>query len=81
MAILGCTSPFGRNKSTICTDKEKSIQALDIFENLTIYNVTYANNRCPESCSYQMTTFGNVMNPFKGEPNQGHLSLKFQNLL
>ena len=81
MALLGCTSPYGRNKSSICTDKEKSTLAYDLFENLTLNNLTDANNRCPKSCTYQMTSFSSFLKEDNGDPDQGKLYLKFQRFI
>ena len=81
MALLGCTSPYGRNKSSICTDKEKSTLAYDLFENLTFNNLTDANNRCPKSCTYQMTSFSSFLKEDNGDPDQGYLYLKFQRFI
>ena len=81
MALLGCTSPYGRNKSSICTDKEKSTLAYDLFENLTLNNLTDANNRCPKSCTYQMTSFSSFLKEDNGDPDQGSLNLKFQRFI
>ena len=81
MALLGCTSPYGRNKSSICTDKEKSTLAYDLFENLTLNNLTDANNRCPKSCTYQMTSFSSFLKEDNGDPDQGYLYLKFQRFI
>ena len=81
MALLGCTSPYGRNKSSICTDKEKSTLAYDLFENLTLNNLTDANNRCPKSCTYQMTSFSSFLKEDNGDPDQGSLYLKFQRFI
>ena len=81
MALLGCTSPYGRNKSSICTDKEKSTLAYDLFENLTFNNLMDANNRCPKSCTYQMTSFSSFLKEDNGDPDQGYLYLKFQRFI
>ena len=81
MALLGCTSPYGRNKSSICTDKEKSTLAYDLFENLTLNNLTDANNRCPKSCTYQMTSFSSFLKEDNGNPDHGYLYLKFQRFI
>ena len=81
MTLLGCTSPYGRNKSSICTDKEKSTLAYDLFENLTLNNLTDANNRCPKSCTYQMTSFSSFLKEDNGDPDQGYLYLKFQRFI
>ena len=79
---IGCTSPYGRNKSNICTDNEKSSYAYDLFANLTYKNLTDANNRCPKSCTYQMTSFGSFMkdNNTK-DPDHGYLELTFQRFI
>ena len=81
MALLGCTSPYGRNKSSICTDKEKSTLAYDLFENLTLNNLMDANNRCPKSCTYQMTSFSSFLKEDNGDPDQGKLEMKFQRFI
>ena len=52
MSEIGCTSPFGANKSIICADPEKAKMAKMKLENLT-YQAA-----CPRSCKYLMTSFG-----------------------
>lgn len=82
MEQVGCTSPYGRNKSNICTNnEEKSAKAYWIFEDLTQNNLTDANERCPKSCTYQMTTFSSFLKEDYGDPDQGYLYLKFQRFI
>ena len=83
---IGCTSPYGRNKSNICTDQEKSLYAYDLFANVTYKNLTDANNRCPKSCTYQMTSFGSFMKDNATDdpefPEHGYnLGLTFQRFI
>ena len=81
MAELGCTSPYGRNKSNICTDQGKSTQAYRLFEDLTLNNLTDANARCPKSCLYQMTSFSSFVIDRNGNPGRGSMQLKFQRFI
>ena len=55
---LGCTSPYGPDKSNICTDTEKAHMADDIFNNISADNVSLANELCPKSCRNLMFSFG-----------------------
>ena len=83
MRVLGCTSPYGRNKSNICTSQEKSSYAYDLFANFEYKNLTDANNRCPKSCTYQMTSFGSFMKDnYTDDPTHGYnLGLAFQRFI
>ena len=54
MRDLGCTSPFGTNKSTICIDGgEKANEAKMMFKNISVG----VEHHCPRSCKYLLTSF------------------------
>ena len=40
-----------------------------------------ANNRCPKSCTYQMTSFSSFLKENNSNPDQGYLYLKFQRFI
>ena len=83
MEELGCTSPYGQNKSNICTNHGKSSKAYSIFEDLTLNNLTEANKYCPRSCAYQILSLDKTFldNPASSSKTQGYLRLRFQNFI
>ena len=81
MEELGCTSPYGQNKSNICTRVEKSSKAFSIFEDLTQCNLTEANKYCPKSCAYQILSLDKTYENSPDNKTQGHLYLRFQNFI
>ena len=48
MTNLGCTTPFGLNKSEICTDSNSSAKALKLYD---LY-VNKPGTVCPELCNF-----------------------------
>ena len=48
MAKLGCTTPFGLNKSGICTDSNSSAKALKLYD---LY-LNKPDTVCPELCNF-----------------------------
>ena len=82
MEKFGCTSPYGRNKSNICSDPEKSTQAYTLFEELTFWNLTAANTKCPKSCTYEMVSLSiSKTRTQRTENNKGYMQLKFQKFI
>ena len=57
MDRIGCTSPFGINKSEICSDPVEGEAAYSLFEDMNMFNLTEANQTCPKTCKYMMTSF------------------------
>ena len=51
MSQLGCTTPYGENKNHICTGKNSSMLALEMYLNLMD-----AENSCLKPCSFTTTT-------------------------
>ena len=58
MSEIGCTSPFGKNKSNICTNSKEAEKAATLFHELTFVNITEAKRLCPKNCKYQIMIFG-----------------------
>ena len=81
MEQLGCTSPYGTNKSNICTSTETSSKAYTIFDDLTLYNMTEANKHCPRSCTYQILSFSRFLRDDSDDQYQGYLYLRFENFI
>ena len=80
MNELGCTSPFGRNKSNICEDPEKSQKAFKLYQKYVAENLTETEKYCPESCVYQMITFGAFTK--EEEPYSNNiLNIRFQRFI
>ena len=80
MEKLGCTSPYGRNKSNICTDPVKSREAYSLFMELTTWNRSAADAKCPKSCTYQMVSISNFPQQSSGG-DSGYLQLNFQKFI
>lgn len=57
MSEIGCTTPFGPNKSKICTNSDDAAKAIALFRDLTRGNSNEADRRCPATCKYQLMTF------------------------
>ena len=57
MSEIGCTTPFGPDKSKICTNSEDAAKAVALFRNLTRGNSNEADSQCPATCKYQLMTF------------------------
>ena len=53
LARVGCTSPFGFDKSNICQDPDKAAEVMRLKRNLS----SEIHKICPRSCQYLMTTF------------------------
>ena len=82
MNKIGCTSPFGWNKSNICTNQDKASDATDLFIELTNFNQTKANMKCPRTCTYMMTSFSSFTKTKKEDENgPGYLQLRFQRFI
>ena len=48
MESIGCTTPFGVNINNICSDQNKSMQALDLFKKLV--DKKFRIKECPYPC-------------------------------
>ena len=66
MEQLGCTSPFGPNKSNICTDKNDRDLADQLYQD---YFYRYQNN-CIHSCNLLSIRY-NKQREFPNEPDFG----------
>ena len=78
---LGCTSPYGPDKSNICTDTEKAQKADNIFNTISTYNVSFANELCPKSCRYMMMSFSSFKDDYIEENAHGYISISFQKFI
>ena len=58
MMEIGCTTPFGQNKSNVCNNTKNGLKAATLFHDLSFVNITEAKRLCPKSCKYQMMIFG-----------------------
>ena len=79
MATVGCTTPFGKNKSNICLNPEQGRRAEKLFWEVTNLDITEADKRCQISCEKILTTFGRVSEIESTEVKRG-LKLNFDNL-
>ena len=59
MAKFGCTTPFGFNLDFICTDKLKSIEAMNLYT--TLNRKTHQIKECPYPCQF----IKSMMLPYK----------------
>ena len=73
MKTLGCTTPYGRNKSLACKDKCLAEKAVDIF---TEISWSEHNEFCPQSCKYFMISKSNERQS-KTENNATYITLSF----
>ena len=51
MRELGCTTPYGLNQDSICTDRDTSLQALNIYQDLMS-----TQSSCLKPCSFASPT-------------------------
>ena len=58
MMEIGCTTPFGQNKSNVCNNTKSGLKAATLSHDLSFVNITEAKRLCPKSCKYQMMIFG-----------------------
>ena len=68
---IGCTTPFGTNKSKICLDEEKANMT-----NMKLKNLS-DQLACPRSCKYLMTSFGTFSEYPMPITSSSRLFLKF----
>ena len=54
---IGCTTPFHPDKSNICLEYNKAYEAVRIFEDITLRNLTKANQLCPKPCQQYTISF------------------------
>ena len=70
---IGCTSPFGTNKSMICIkNRDEANEAKLKFQNMTT-----GNQACPRSCKYLLTSFDTFTDYDTHIPIYSTLILKF----
>ena len=82
MERIGCTSPFGLNKSSICTDKTEAAKATQLFFEFVGFNQTVAERLCPRTCKGMMTWFSNFREMKNENANGlGLLEIRFQNFI
>ena len=74
---IGCTSPYGPDKSNICTDTKKAQLADDIFNDISANNVSLANELCPKSCKNLMFSFASFKDDYIEENAYGYISISF----
>ena len=56
--LLGCTTPFVRNKTNICVDPDKAKKALEIQSDIFDGDNSILGNACPKSCLHVKSSFG-----------------------
>ena len=81
MDKFGCTSPFGLNKTSICTDKIKAAKAITIFSEFTGFNQTLAERLCPRTCTGMMTWFSSFTKENNHNDGDGYLEIRFQKFI
>ena len=76
---IGCTSPYGSDKSKICTNSSKGKVAGDLMNDLLYNNLTESNRKYPKTCTYMMSSFSSVIT----EPKRAwaNLELRFQSFI
>ena len=74
MLKVGCTSPFGPNKTNICTDPEKARIANEIFAKIAYGNLTAKVAKCPQSCT---KVFSNIESYNAAKGIGGLLDIRF----
>ena len=73
MSSLGCTTPYGNNKSLACKDKNLAEKAVAIFNDISW---SEHNECCPQSCKYFMISKSNERST-KTENNATFITLSF----
>ena len=85
MDKFGCTSPFGLNKTSICTDKIKAAKATQLFSEFTYFddsrNQTVAERLCPRTCTGMMTWFSSFTKENNHNDGDGYLEIRFQKFI
>ena len=77
MKIIGCTSPFGRNLNNICTDGNKSIEAMQLYN--TLISERFSTKNCLYPCQFLQIEFKpNNKLPGKGLALSGKASTELQ---
>ena len=56
---IGCTTPFNPDKSNICLEHNQTIEAVNIFDDITVWNQTKAKKLCPKPCQQYIISFSN----------------------
>ena len=46
MDEIGCTTPFGKNKSAICKESEESMKAMELYQKYFEHGAKYCLNPC-----------------------------------
>ena len=73
MTKLGCTTPFGLNKSGICTDSNSSAKALKLYD---LY-LNKPETVCPELCNFLEVSLRTQLSIKSKEDKSGTSYMKF----
>ena len=74
MDQFGCTIPFVSNTEKICSEKEKSIQALKLFKNMK----DSMFESCPYPCEFlRITASPNKIRDHENDETQGEITITF----
>ena len=77
MEKIGCTSPYGLNISNVCNGRNKSSEALSLFEAITSNDKNV--DQCPIPCSFISSSF-TPMDSFETQNNDS-IFLKFDKFI
>ena len=80
MKIFGCTTPFGLNKSAICTNTNSSAEALKLYD---LYH-SKPEKHCPNLCNFLEVSLRTqfVTNSSKDdEPGRSYIAFSLKNTI
>ena len=78
---IGCTTPFARNQSVICTDAKLALKAWSITNELLFRNQMELMKHCPKSCTRVQARFAHYRESNTSNVDEfrsNHLTLNFQ---
>ena len=81
MDKINCTTPYGKNKSNICTNLTDAEKAQKVYFELIRDNITKANMKCPKSCTYMMTSFDTFSKDKSGTKSKAYLHLNLKEFI
>ena len=75
MEKLGCTTPFGNRLDNICTDKNQSLKAMELFD--VMRDKRFKIDECPYPCKFiKSLLIPNIIRKIESEAN-GEFELYF----
>ena len=72
--MVGCTTPFVSNKSNICTDEERSLEAIDRHLKIIKGNANTLAKVCPKSCTQVSSIVSNRLKTYEGNSESDYFA-------